>query len=278
MYKIYTAIITPFDDYDNLNLEAFNKLIKYQINNNCDGLIIAGTTGEGALLSKEEKLTLYKEAIKYKEKYNIDIYLNVGEVSTKETISLIKEIDHFNFDGYICITPYYLNICQEGVYQHFKEISLNTKKNIIVYNVPKRTNFNINFDTYKRLEQFNNIVGIKECYNDSLNLKKLKNETRFNIFIGNDEDFFESLSLNLDGIISVSSNIFIQEMKDIVNYKDYDKFLVYLPKFKMLFEKSNPIIIKTLVSKKITYSGNVRLPLIPLTKFEEEYYYKKAFN
>ncbi|HBQ65187.1 MAG TPA: 4-hydroxy-tetrahydrodipicolinate synthase, partial [Clostridiales bacterium] len=155
------AIVTPFTE-DSVDFAKLGELIEFQIESGTDALVICGTTGEASTMPDEEHLAVIRYAV---EKVNkrIPVIAGTGSNDTRHAIHLTKSAAELGADGILSVTPYYNKTTQAGLYQHFKRIAESMPLPVILYNVPSRTNLNIDPGTVKALSELGNIVGIKEC-------------------------------------------------------------------------------------------------------------------
>ncbi len=162
-----SAVPTPFTN-DSLNLKEFKKFLQFQIDNDIDALIVCGTTGESATMTKEEKIDAIKCAIEIAHKNEtstrkIPVIAGTGSNNTKEAIEMSKVAEYLGVDGVLVVTPYYNKTTQEGLIAHYKVIAESINIPIILYNVPSRTGMNIEPGTCLELSKIDNIVAIKEA-------------------------------------------------------------------------------------------------------------------
>ena len=162
-----SAVPTPFTD-DSVNLKEFKKFLQFQIDNDIDALIVCGTTGESATMTKDEKIEIIKCAIEVAHKnesfsQKIPIIAGTGSNNTKEAIEMSKVAESLGVDGVLVVTPYYNKTTQEGLIAHYKVIAESINIPIILYNVPSRTGMNIEPETCLELSKIDNIVAIKEA-------------------------------------------------------------------------------------------------------------------
>ena len=264
-----TAIVTPFKG-DTINLVEFKRLLDYQIQNSADSIIVCGTTGESATLTKDEKTKLIKCAVETC-KGKIPVIVGTGSNNTKSAIEQSILAEQLGADGLLVVTPYYNKCTQEGLVQYYSSIASSVKLPIIMYNVPSRTGVNIEPQTCFELSKINNIVAIKEASGNLSQIAKTANLCRNNLHIysGNDDQILPILSLGGIGVISVLSNIYPKVVHDICfNYfeKNYEVAkeiqLNNLPLINSLFEEVNPIPIKSALN---LLGFDVGLPRAPLT-------------
>ncbi len=264
-----TALATPFTD-SGINFEEFEKLIKFQINEGADSLIVCGTTGESATMSLDEKKELIKFTVE-KTKGRIPVIAGTGSNCTRNTIELSKYAEQTGVDGLLIVTPYYNKTTQEGLIKHYSEIAKNTSLPIILYNVPSRTGINITPQTCLKLSKIDNIIAIKEASGNISQVAEIASlcKDNLNIYSGNDDQIIPILSLGGIGVISVLSNIYPRYTHNITqnffdgNISKSTKLqLNAIPLIKALFSEVNPIPVKTALNLIGFNFGAPRLPLI----------------
>lgn len=162
-----SAVPTPFTN-DGVNLKKFERFLQFQIDNDIDALIVCGTTGESATMTKEEKIDVIKCAVEVAQKNEsstrkIPIIAGTGSNNTKEAIEMSKVAESLGVDGILVVTPYYNKTTQKGLVAHYSAISKNINIPIILYNVPSRTGMNIEPETCLELSKIDNVVAIKEA-------------------------------------------------------------------------------------------------------------------
>ena len=202
-----TAIVTPFTE-DGVNFEEFGKLIENQIENQIDAIIVCGTTGESATITKQKK----KETIKYaieKVAKRTKVVVGTGSNNTKSAIEMSKFAEEAGADALLVVTPYYNKTTQKGLIMHYTAIANEVKLPIIMYSVPSRTGVNIAPETCKELAKIPNIVAIKEASGNISQVAKIASlcGDDLAIYSGNDDQIIPVLSLGGKGVISVLSNI-----------------------------------------------------------------------
>ena len=166
--KIFTgaavAIVTPFKGKNNeeVDYDALGALIEYQIENGTDAIVICGTTGEASTMPDTEHLAVIEYAVQ-KTAGRIPVIAGTGSNDTKHAIALSQKAEQLGADALLSVTPYYNKTTQDGLYEHFKVIAESVSVPIILYNVPGRTNLNIEPATFERLCKIPNINAVKEC-------------------------------------------------------------------------------------------------------------------
>lgn len=247
------ALITPFKENKEVDYEALERLVDFQIDNGTDSIIVCGTTGESSTLTHEEHLECIKVVVD-RTKKQIPVIAGTGSNSTDTAVYLSKEAQSYGVDGLLLVTPYYNKATQNGLMGHFTEIAKSVDIPIILYNIPSRTGCNILPETAAALANtVDNIAGIKEATGDISQITELMalTEGKLDLYSGNDDQIVPLLSLGGVGVISVLSNIAPRETHELVmRYLEGDTKgslalqLKYLPLIKALFSEVNPIPIK----------------------------------
>ena len=266
------AVITPFDENLQVDFEAYDKILDFHLENSTDALVVCGTTGEATTMTEDEKIKLIKYTVE-KIDGRLPIIAGTGSNDTYSAAAFSKKVSQIEgVDGLLVVTPYYNKATKEGIYEHFAYIAENSSKPIILYNVPSRTNVNIDLDTTLRLAQIENIVGIKDAtgdlsYTSQLLAQKPKD---FAVYSGNDDLTLPMLSLGIDGSISVLANILPKENREIYKLfkagqtdKAASLHLKYIDLIKDLFIEVNPVPVKAAAAMMGLCKNTLRLPLTP---------------
>lgn len=274
-HGVATAIVTPMNE-NGVDYDAFGKLIDWQIEQGINGLVVAGTTGEGSTLSDEEHREVLAYAVK-KINGRVPCIAGTGSNDTAYAIELTQYACSIGCDAMLVVTPYYNKATQKGLVKMFNAIADASTKPIIVYNIPSRTGVNIEPATFVELAKHPRIAAIKEA---SGNLSKMVEEFALldgslDIYSGNDDQIVPTLSMGGKGVISVLSNIMPKEtvaMCDAFFAGDVAKAAKmqceYLPLIQSLFCEVNPIPVKAALAAMGKMEGYIRLPL---TEMEEEH-------
>ena len=281
------ALITPFKD-NNLDEESYIKLINFHLENNTNGLVPAGTTGESPTLSHKEHERVIELCIQ-EAKGKIPVIAGTGSNSTEEAVALTKHAEKAGANGALVVTPYYNKPTQEGLYQHYKAINDNTNLPIIIYNIPSRCVIDMSVDTMARLFELKNIAGVKDATGDLKRLDQTieKLGPEFIQLTGEDGLALEFNKRGGVGIISVTANIAPKLCSDFQKYSKskldnefkeaerLDKMLQ--PLHKSLFIESNPAPVKYAAKLLELCDDEIRLPLVKIKK-ETQDEIKKALN
>lgn len=276
IHGLYTAIITPFTNNDELDEEGLRENLRYQIQNGVEGIVALGTTGESPTLTSDEKKRIV-EIAKAECDGRVPLMVGTGSYSTKQTIENTLWAQKIGADSALIICPYYNKPMQEGLYMHFKQIAESVPDMpIMVYNHLGRTGQNMTTPTLKRLAEIPNIVGVKEASGNLIQIMEViehiaRRRPDFSVMCGCDEITMPLMQVGGHGVISVVSNLAPREMHDLVNacrMEDYDiaRSLHYcmMPLFRGACLETNPIPIKAAMHLKNMPAGHCRPPLSPM--------------
>ncbi len=266
------ALVTPFKSDRSIDVEALEKLVEYSISGKVEYLVVLGTTAESVTLSKQEKELVKKVVVKVNNG-RLPLVLGLGGNNTTEVVQELTQGDLDGFQAILSVSPYYNKPTQEGIYQHFKEISNNSPLPIILYNVPGRTASNMLPSTVMRLaNECKNVVAIKEAAGDivqAMELIRLNQREDFLVISGDDVLALPMTLAGGSGVISVIGQGVVSKFTDMIRYglsKDVDKAfeLHYelMPIIDMIFEQGNPAGIKHILSLANVCQDTLRLPLV----------------
>jgi 4-hydroxy-tetrahydrodipicolinate synthase len=268
----FTALVTPFRNGE-VDVEALEGLVEFQIEHGIHGLVPCGTTGETPSMSEAEDRTVISTVVRVANG-RVPVIAGTGSNSTDMAIKYTRMAEEEGADGSLQVAPYYNKPTQEGLYRHFATIAENTSLPIVLYNIPGRTSVAISPDTTARLAEIPNIVGTKEATHSmdvASDIRRLCGED-FDILSGDDSLTLPLMSLGGRGVISVAANVAPAAVSDLVNALldgDFERGreLHYdlLPLCRALFVETNPIPVKTAASILGLCSDEMRLPMIPLS-------------
>src|SRR5450432_809075 len=274
----FTALVTPFRN-DSIDVESFERLIEAQIAGGVTGVVPVGTTGESPTLSHDERSQLIDLAVKT-AKGRCQVIAGTGSNSTRDAIAHTQEAQDLGVDGALLVAPYYNKPSQEGLFRHFEAIAKSTSLPLMLYNIPGRCAVDIVADTVVRLAQAcSNIVSIKEASGSVDRVSELaaRLPNGFTILSGDDSLTLPFLSVGAVGVVSVASNLFPMEIVRLVravldgNLAEARQLhRKFLGLFKDLFIEPNPVPAKTALAWRGAISAECRLPLVEMSKANEE--------
>ncbi|UFJ42185.1 4-hydroxy-tetrahydrodipicolinate synthase [Brevibacillus humidisoli] len=279
--RLVTAMVTPFDDALQIDLEKTERLIDHLLHTGTTALVVSGTTGESPTLSQEEKLTLLQHVVRYTNG-RCPVIVGTGSNQTKGSIELTQEAEKVGADAIMLVTPYYNRPSQEGLYQHFKAVAESTSLPVMLYNVPGRTSVNMTAETTLRLAEIPNVVCVKEASGNLSQMAKIIEHAPegFELYSGDDAITLPVLSIGGVGVVSVASHVVGSEMKDMIEAftkGDHSQAASLhrklLPVFEGLFAFPSPTPVKAGLEKQGVPVGGVRLPLIELNEQERDFIY-----
>ncbi len=268
------ALVTPFNEDGNVDVTALTTIVEYNISNGVDYLVVLGTTGESVTLSKAEK-QLVIDTITTANAGRLPMVLGVGGNNTALIVEELSSANLKDFVAILSVSPYYNKPTQEGIYQHFKAISLASPIPVILYNVPGRTGSNVLPETVVRLAQdFDNIVAVKEACGDIVQVMELIKNTPddFHIISGDDITALPSVLAGGSGVISVIGQGLPNEFSSMIQLglekKVEEAYALHYNMqegMQLIFEEGNPAGIKTILELAGLCKANVRLPLVEAT-------------
>lgn len=265
------ALVTPFTD-TGVDYKKLDELIEWHIKEGTDAILICGTTGEASTMPDEEHKEVVRHAIGRINK-RVHVMAGAGSNDTRHAIELSQFCESVGADSILTVTPYYNKTTQEGLYQHFKMIAESVNIPVVLYNVPSRTNLNINPATLKRLSEIENIVALKEC--NLLQAAEILHLCGDNLalYSGEDGNVVPLLALGGKGVISVMANIIPKDMHNMVasflegNIEDSRAIqLKSVPVERALFCETSPIPIKAAMNLMGMAVGPCRMPLVGISE------------
>ena len=270
----YTALVTPFQN-DELDYEAFARLIETQIAAGITGIVPVGTTGESPTLNHAERRQVIELAVQTAHR-RCQVIAGTGSNSTRDAIAHTQEAEAIGVDGALLVAPYYNKPSQEGLFRHFAAIAEATSLKLVLYNIPGRCGVDISADTVVRLAQTcPNIVAIKEASGSVDRVSELVGRLPdgFTVLSGDDSLTLAFLSVGAAGVVSVASNLFPAEVAQMVRFALegraeearhlHQKFFTL---FKDIFIEPNPVPAKTILAWRGMMSAECRLPLVEMSE------------
>ena len=276
---VWVPIITPFGG-GKIDFESYKNLLEHYINLGVTGIIPNATTGENPNIEDNEEVELLEKTLEIVN-HRVPVLWGVGGNSTKKVIKKVEFLNTKKIDGILLVSPYYNRPNQNGIYEHFKNISEHCDSQILIYNIPYRTGRNMENETILKLSNFKNITGVKDSCGDIIQSIELIREAPkgFNIFTGEDILFYTNICHGGAGGVLASSHIQTEKFLKIWNYVQNNDHKNALPiwnelsKFiPFLFKETNPGPIKYLLKKEnLISSSEIRLPLTSITLEYEQF-------
>lgn len=242
----YVALVTPFKNNE-VDYNALENLLEFQIENQTDGILFCGTTGESPALAGDEKEQLVRFGI-HKINKRVPVMMGTGTNNLQHTISNTIKAKDWGVDSALVITPYYNKPTQQGLYNFFKSVAENTDIPIVLYNVPGRTGVNMQAETTLKLaHEFKNIVGIKEASGDLVQLSAIAagRPDGFSIMCGEDALNLPAISCGANGTVSVTANIIPQLVHNLVSFANNGEYKKALEIHQNILELNSIMFIET---------------------------------
>jgi 4-hydroxy-tetrahydrodipicolinate synthase len=260
---ILTAMVTPFDADGGLDEDATVRLIHHLLENGSDGLVLAGSTGEGATMTDEEKVRLWEIGVA--ESGDAPVIAGTGTYDTRHSVELSKRAHEAGVDAMLVVTPYYVRPPRRGIKAHFEAVAAATDRPIVVYNIPSRTATDIPNDLLAELAEIENVTAVKQArYEDIAPIDGM------DLIAGNDDVLAEVMDMGGTGVISVAGNLVATEMRRIIDEPERRQELQdgLRDLYAALTVTVNPIPVKTALNMAGHEVGTLRLPLVEATEEE----------
>ncbi|ARU62519.1 4-hydroxy-tetrahydrodipicolinate synthase [Tumebacillus avium] len=265
-----TAMVTPFDDNQEIDYGRLDRVIEHLIATGTTTLVVSGTTGESPTLTSDEKISLFKYVVE-KAAGRVKVVAGTSSNSTKASVKLSQEAEAAGVDGLLLVVPYYNKPTQEGMYQHFKAIAEAVQIPCILYNVPGRSSVNMTSETTLRLAEIGNVAATKEASGDFNQISEIiaAAPAGFKVYSGDDNLTLPLLAIGAYGVVSVASHVVGNEMTEMItqfvegNVAEAAQIHAKLmPVFQGLFLTTSPTLVKAALNLSGIAVGGVRLPLV----------------
>ena len=275
---IITAMVTPFESSGNIDIKATEILIEKLIANGVQGIFVLGTNGEFHVIENDMKIKFAKKVVEIVAK-RVPVYAGAGGNSTDEVIKLGKQMIAIGVDALSVITPYFVSLKENELYNHYQMIAENLAIPIVLYNIPKNTGINLSFELVSKLSKISNIIGIKDSSGDINNIAGYIDNTsrdEFSVLSGSDSLILKALKLGATGAISATSNLLttnnVQIYKQFIagNLDKAEQWQQSLEEFRRILKyASTPSVLKQSLSLAGIDVGLPRLPVLPVTSSDD---------
>jgi 4-hydroxy-tetrahydrodipicolinate synthase len=266
--SVITAMVTPFRPDGSVDVERFRELATFLVENGSDGLVVCGTTGESPTLTDEEKLDLFRAAVEIVGE-RATVIAGTGTYDTAHSAHLTKEAAKLGVDAILVVTPYYNKPPQRAIVRHFEEIAAATELPVVAYNIPGRVVVNIESATIARLAEIENVVAVKQAHGDPDEARFIAEETRLDLYSGDDPNTFAFLDLGGVGVVSVTAHLWGPQIAEMIRrHRDGDVdgaralHSEQRPSYDLLQIQTNPIPIKAALNLTGHEVGGHRLPMV----------------
>ena len=265
------AIVTPFMQNGDLDKTGLKKLVTHLTNGKVDYLVVLGTTGENATISKEEKQEIFSLVSEYNEN-KLKLVAGIGGNDTRSIINSFSTFDLTGYSAILSVSPYYNKPNQEGLYQHYKAINDAAPLPVIMYNVPGRTGMNVSAATTLRIAtDCKNIIATKEASGNMEQMMQIISDKPdgFELISGDDGLTLPLIACGAIGVISVVANAYPAQFSTMVNHCLEGNFSEarpihekMLPIIHSLFAEGSPSGVKAYLSTMGIVEESFRLPVV----------------
>jgi 4-hydroxy-tetrahydrodipicolinate synthase len=266
--NVITAMVTPFRADGAVDVERFSELATFLVENGSDGLVVCGTTGESPTLTDEEKLALFAAAVETVGD-RATVIAGAGTYDTAHSAHLTQAATGLGVDAILVVTPYYSKPPQRAIVRHFEEIAAATHLPVMAYNIPSRVVVNIESATMARLAEIENVVAVKQAHDDPEQARFIVEETRFDLYSGDDPNTLAFLELGGVGVVSVTAHLWGAQIAEMIRrHQDGDVDAAHAiheelqPSYDLLRIQTNPIPIKAALNLTGHEVGGHRLPMV----------------
>lgn len=273
--EVLTAAVTPFNPDGSVNYEAFKRVCAHLVDTGSDGIVVAGTTGEGPTLTDDERLGLFAAAAEAVGE-RASIVAGTGTYSTAHSVHLTREANALGVDAFLVVTPYYSKPPVRGIVAHFEAIAAVTDKPIVVYNIPQRVVVNLEPDTLIELAEIPNVQYVKQATPDLDQAKRIVNESGLVLLAGNDDLLLPFLELGGRGGIFVYTHLVGTRVRELIaRFREGDLEgargleAELKPVIEALAVDTNPIPLKAALNILGHEVGAPRLPLAEATEAQK---------
>jgi 4-hydroxy-tetrahydrodipicolinate synthase len=270
--RVITAMVTPFDDRGDLDLDAAAELANWLVETGSDGLVLAGTTGESPTLTDAEAVALFRRV---RATVDVPLLAGTGSNSTAHAVDLTRKAAETGIDGILSVTPYYNRPPQAGLETHFRAVAASTSLPVLLYDIPVRTGRKIATETIARLaREVPNVVGVKDAAGNPAETARLMSmvPSDFELYSGDDNMTLPLLAVGAVGVISVASHWVGRQLAELVDAGTRGDFetarrvnarLIPSFDFETGDDAPNPIPTKTLLGVLGLRVGECRPPMGP---------------
>ena len=263
---ILTAMVTPFDERGRVDEDAFVAMIHHLLDNGSDGLVVAGTTGEGATLSDDEKARIWELAVA--EAGGAPVIAGTGTYDTAHSVHLTERATQVGVDGVLVVTPYYNKPNRRGLRAHFEAVAAATNLPVVLYNIPSRCVIDLPNEFLRELAQaIPNVIGVKQA-----RVEEIEAIDGMDLLAGNDDRLAEVLDKGGTGGICVSSHIAGREMRRMIDEPDarHEIHAQLEDIFDVMFITASPTPVKAALNMLGVRAGGLRLPMVEASEEEEQ--------
>jgi 4-hydroxy-tetrahydrodipicolinate synthase len=259
-------MVTPFDERGRVDEDAFVAMIHHLLENGSDGLVVAGTTGEGATLTDDEKVRIWQLAVA--EAGGAPVIAGTGTYDTRHSMHLTQKATEAGVDGVLVVTPYYNKPNRRGLRAHFEAVAGATNLPVVLYNIPGRCVIDLPNEFLRELAQaIPNVVAVKQARTEDIEAID-----GMELLAGNDDKLAEVLDKGGTGGICVASHVVGREMRRMIDEPDQRQEIhnSLADIFDVMFITASPTPVKAALNMLGIRAGTLRLPMVEASEEEEQ--------
>jgi 4-hydroxy-tetrahydrodipicolinate synthase len=271
--RVLTAMVTPFTEGGELDLDRAAELARWLVAQGNDGLVVAGTTGESPTLPDAQRLDLFRAV-----RAAVDVPLIAGSTTndTGHSVTLTEEATEIGYDGILAVTPYYNRPSQAGLLVHFRAIAASTDRPVMLYDIPIRTGRKITNETMLELaHDVDNVVAVKDAAGDLSGTARLVRDAPadFEVYSGEDRLTLPLLAVGAVGTVGVATHWCAREQAEVIDAfasgdvaraREVNARLLRSFAFEGTDEAPNPVPTKVMLEVLGMPVGSCRGPMGPV--------------
>ena len=271
--EVLTATVTPFDADGGVDLDRYQELCAFLVDNGSDGVVVNGTTGEASTLSEDERVALIRSALEAIGD-RASVVAGTGTNSTAHSIELTRQAQEAGAHAALVVTPYYNKPPQRAIVEHFKAVAARTELPVVAYNIPGRCVINIESETMAMLAEIPNVTAVKQS-NDDLDQARRIVELGLDLYAGDDNLVLPFVELGGVGGVCVHTHVVGPQVKEMISLfragdvegaRRLDEELA--PAYELIGVVTGPIQMKAALNLLGHDVGGLRLPMVEASEEE----------
>ncbi|ULL13660.1 N-acetylneuraminate lyase [Paenibacillus sp. H1-7] len=273
---IFTALLTPMQEDGSLDLESLNRLVEHQIEQGIKGFYVGGSTGEGFILTSEERMTVLETVVRA-ARGRVTVIAHVGCISTMESIRLARHAEELGVDAISAVVPFYYKVGPQEIRAHYESIMEASQLPMIVYHFPGATGVQLSLEFYEQMARHPRCLGVKFTSLNLFEMQQIRSRcgSGFLIWNGHDEVYAGGSLMGADGAIGSTFNMMPGLFVELFSQASSSRWEAV----QSLQANANEIIAHMLNYDVIPYEkyilflqGIIRTPAVrqPLRQFTEE--------
>ncbi|MBO3803446.1 MAG: 4-hydroxy-tetrahydrodipicolinate synthase [Candidatus Brockarchaeota archaeon] len=274
---VIVAMVTPFKKGGELDEVGLRRLVDYAAEKRVDGVLAAGTVGEFHSMTREERARVFRVCVD-QSNGRLPIYAGTGSVSTEEALAISKEAEDAGVDAITVLTPYFVRLTDEELYQHYRKIAGSVNLPVAIYSNPQRTGVTVSPECLRRCARLGNVAAIKDSSGDvSILQQYLKSAGKASVLVGRDGLILPALLLGAKGAVNAVGNVapeLVVRLYGAVREGDYSKARELQAKVSFLRQAMNvgsfPVAVKEAMNFLGLPGGYPRRPLLPLGEAQKK--------